>query len=335
VRAYVGVTDGRWYRFLADRPELTEVNFWRPGGAREFRTLSAGEPFIFKTHRRGRTREIGNDFPYDRVVGGGFFSGFVPLRLSEAWELFGLGNGVASLEQMRLLVGRYRGPLTVNEDPMLGCVLIRDTVFFPIGAAASPPRDFSPSTVQDKGYDLETEPATTVAYFQDLVGRLLGTSMAVDLAAPWQRTGPVYGDPRLAPQRLGQQAFQAVVLRAYQRRCAVTGDRIRPVLQAAHIRPLPAGGEHRLDNGLLLRSDVHTLYDLCTTAATWGSTRNTDCSSAHACGMNSATANSSTPTLATGSPCHSGGATIRIGNSWTGTWTRSFGHRDRSLILLT
>jgi len=85
--------------------------------------------------------------------------------------------------------------------------------------------------------------------------------MAVDLAGPWQRTGPVYGDPRLAPQRLGQQAFQAVVLRAYQRRCAVTGDRIRPVLQAAHIRPLPAGGEHRLDNGLLLRSDVHTLYD--------------------------------------------------------------------------
>jgi putative restriction endonuclease len=33
------------------------------------------------------------------------------------------------------------------------------------------------------------------------------------------------------------------------------------VLQAAHIRPLPMGGEHRLDNGLLLRSDVHTLFD--------------------------------------------------------------------------
>ena len=43
--------------------------------------------------------------------------------------------------------------------------------------------------------------------------------------------------------------------------------RIRPVLQAAHIRPLPAGGEHRLDNGLLLRSDVHTLYDRGTSAS--------------------------------------------------------------------
>ena len=39
------------------------------------------------------------------------------------------------------------------------------------------------------------------------------------------------------------------------------GDKIRPVLQADHIIPQPAGGEHRLDNGLLRRSDVHTLYD--------------------------------------------------------------------------
>ena len=51
------------------------------------------------------------------------------------------------------------------------------------------------------------------------------------------------------------------MLDAYHRRCAITGAKIRPVLQAAHIRPLPVGGEHRLDNGLLLRSDVHTLYD--------------------------------------------------------------------------
>jgi putative restriction endonuclease len=51
------------------------------------------------------------------------------------------------------------------------------------------------------------------------------------------------------------------VLQAYGRRCAVTGAKIRPVLEAAHIRPLAEGGEHRLDNGLLLRSDMHTLYD--------------------------------------------------------------------------
>jgi putative restriction endonuclease len=71
----------------------------------------------------------------------------------------------------------------------------------------------------------------------------------------------MFGDPRLVPYRLGQQAFQAVVLDTYDRRCAITGTRIRPVLQAAHIRPVAAGGEHRIDNGLLLRSDVHTMFD--------------------------------------------------------------------------
>jgi putative restriction endonuclease len=34
-----------------------------------------------------------------------------------------------------------------------------------------------------------------------------------------------------------------------------------PVLQTAHIRPVSEGGEHRLDNGLLLRSDIHTMFD--------------------------------------------------------------------------
>lgn len=89
----------------------------------------------------------------------------------------------------------------------------------------------------------------------------MGLSAPVKLDQVWHRPGPTLGDPRLVPQRLGQRSFRAVVLQAYGRRCAITGAKIRPVLQAAHIRPVEHGGEHRLDNGLLLRSDMHTLYD--------------------------------------------------------------------------
>src|SRR5690242_17390829 len=113
--------------------------------------------------------------------------------------------------------------------------------------------------MQGKGYRLRPEPAA--AYLGDLIQRVLGHTVEIDLAEPWNRPGPVFGDPRLAPQRLGQQAFKARVLVAYERRCAITGSKIRPVLQAAHIRPVTEGGEHRLDNGLLLRSDVHTMFD--------------------------------------------------------------------------
>jgi putative restriction endonuclease len=249
VRAYVGVTDDQWYRFLADRPHLAEVNFWQPSGGRGFHAVSPGEPFFFKTHS-----------PHNRVVGGGLFSDSAPMPVSEAWELFGEANGVGSIEEMRARIAHYRrAPIGPGDDPVIGCLFIRDVRFFPDEAAAQPPPRFAPSIVQGKGYDLAAQP--DVAYFGDLMQRLLGPAVEVDLSQPWHRPGPVFGDPRLTPYRLGQRSFQAVVLDAYHRRCAISGTHIPPVLQAAHIRPVTEGGEHRLDNGLLLRSDVHTLFD--------------------------------------------------------------------------
>jgi putative restriction endonuclease len=248
VDCYVAVTDPDWYRFLAGRRDLEEVNFWRPRDTRRFGAIAVGEPFFFKTHA-----------PHNRVVGGGFYSSSANLPLSEAWEWFGAANGVASLAEMRTRISRYR-PLGPGEDPVIGCLFIRDPVFFAEGAAVAPPPDYPRSgAMQGKSYDLAREPAA--GYFRDLIQRLLGVTVDIDLARPWHRAGPAFGDPRLSPYRLGQQAFQAVVLDAYHRRCAITGSKIRPVLQAAHIRPVTEGGEHRLDNGLLLRSDIHTLFD--------------------------------------------------------------------------
>jgi HNH endonuclease len=249
VRAYVGVTDDNWYRFLADRPGVTEVNFWQPSGAREFRVLAPGEPFFFKTH-----------YPHNRLVGGGFFSDSARLRVSEAWEFFGEANGVASIEEMRARIGRYRrAPIGPGEDPVIGCLFVRDVRFFPADAIAEAPPQFARNIVQGKSYDM-ADPAVA-GYFADVLQLTLGATVELDFHQPWHRHGPVFGDPRLAPYRLGQQSFKAVVLDSYHRRCAISGTHIPPVLQAAHIRPVTRGGEHRLDNGLLLRSDIHTLFD--------------------------------------------------------------------------
>jgi putative restriction endonuclease len=243
------VTDDTWYRFLAARPDVTEVNFWQPSGAREFRILAPGEPFFFKTH-----------YPHNKVVGGGFFSDSALLRVSEAWEFFGPANGAENVEQMRARVGRYRrAPIGTSQDPVIGCLFVRDVRFFPADAVMAPPPGFAANIVQGKSYDL-ADPIVA-PYFTGLLQLILGEPVNLDFSQPWQRPGPVFGDPRLAPYRLGQRSFQAVVLDAYHRRCAISGTHIPPVLQAAHIRPVTAGGEHRLDNGLLLRSDVHTLFD--------------------------------------------------------------------------
>ena len=71
---------------------------------------------------------------------------------------------------------------------------------------------------------------------------LLGGVIELDFSQPWHRSGPVFGDPRLAPYRLGQQAFKAKVLDAYHRRCAITGieDLARPGSS-----PHPAGHRGR------------------------------------------------------------------------------------------
>ena len=48
---------------------------------------------------------------------------------------------------------------------------------------------------------------------------------------------------------------------AYNRRCAITGEKTLPVLEAAHIKPFSEDGPNGVENGLLLKSDFHTLYD--------------------------------------------------------------------------
>lgn len=62
--------------------------------------------------------------------------------------------------------------------------------------------------------------------------------------------------------RRGQPKFRAALLEAYSRRCAVTGTAAEAVLEAAHIRPYRGAESNVTTNGLLLRADIHTLFDL-------------------------------------------------------------------------
>jgi hypothetical protein len=63
-------------------------------------------------------------------------------------------------------------------------------------------------------------------------------------------------------RRQGQPAFRQGLLRAYDARCAITGCNIVEVLEAAHIVPYQGPQTNHISNGLLLRADLHTLFDL-------------------------------------------------------------------------
>jgi hypothetical protein len=62
--------------------------------------------------------------------------------------------------------------------------------------------------------------------------------------------------------RRGQRKFRNALLDAYANACAVTGTAIKDVLEAAHIVAYQGTSTNHVCNGLLLRSDIHALFDL-------------------------------------------------------------------------
>jgi hypothetical protein len=62
--------------------------------------------------------------------------------------------------------------------------------------------------------------------------------------------------------RQGQADFRAALLEAYRGRCAITGFDATPALEGAHLRPYRGPESNAVTNGLLLRADIHTLFDL-------------------------------------------------------------------------
>lgn len=63
-------------------------------------------------------------------------------------------------------------------------------------------------------------------------------------------------------QRQGQPKFRRDLLATYDGRCAVTGCPVREILEGAHIKPYRGEHTNHVTNGLLLRADIHTLFDL-------------------------------------------------------------------------
>ena len=238
---WVGVTDKDWFDYLADlRPE--EVNFWQPSARPATRRLKPGDLFLFKLHS-----------PNNFIVGGGFFVRFAPLPVKIAWEAFETAAGVRSYGELVRRIERYRRQ-PVRGDAEIGCNILNEPFFFPRDKWIPIPSDWAPTIVRGKAYDTENEAG---AALYDAVRSNLQAGLVEDSTAG----EPVYGARYLSRARLGQGAFRVLVTDAYNRRCAVTGERTLPVLEAAHIKPYAQAGPNRTENGLLLRADIHRLFD--------------------------------------------------------------------------
>lgn len=247
VKLIVAVTDGDWFDQLRQQPNLSEVNFWSPSDS-SFRALEPGELFLFKLHS-----------PNNFIVGGGVFAHANSMPCSLAWEAFKESNGARSLSEMRARIAKYRKIKPDDRDDfVVGCRILTQPFFYDRSRWIAVPASFSPNIVKFKGYSTA-----------DDEGRKLWEAVQESIpqdALPFLGMGHTpqarYGEPVLVHPRLGQGAFRILVTDNYRRRCAITGERTLPALDAAHIRPFSEGGSHEASNGILMRRDIHSLFDL-------------------------------------------------------------------------
>jgi putative restriction endonuclease len=251
MRFWVGVTDNEWFRFLS-RLQPDEVNFWQPSGM-SFRAVKPGSPFLFKLHS-----------PQNFIVGGGFYIRHSLLPLSMAWDAFGEKNGAPNFQTFSVQVRKYRERRGgVERDPLIGCIILAEPFFFSEDDWIPVPTDWSPNIVRGKRYDTQ-EPVGLSLWAkaeQRLQLHAVPPGAESVTRSLFKEEQPLYGSEYLTRARLGQGAFRVLVTEAYDRRCAITGERTLPVLEAAHIKPCSESGPHRVNNGILLRADLHILLD--------------------------------------------------------------------------
>jgi len=85
---------------------------------------------------------------------------------------------------------------------------------------------------------------------------------SIKIAPEGNKSGSIDDVLSIIKVRQGQTAFRASILKEFDYKCAITGCSIKSILEAAHIVPHSEESNYDSGNGLLLRADIHTLYDM-------------------------------------------------------------------------
>jgi putative restriction endonuclease len=191
-----------------------------------------------------------------RLIGGyGIYRGYETLTVSEAWSKFGPGNGVSSASELEERIVGFASKRSANftpqSDPKIGCLSLDDPVFLEKPSYLDPAEfgvEFPRQVVKFKTF-AEPDP------FLVPLDRINHESEFVPIAGSAE---PVMSQRK---KRDGQAQFRRIVLDAYGNQCCISGTNVDAVIQAAHIQPYISKQSNHAQNGLPLRSDLHTLFD--------------------------------------------------------------------------
>jgi putative restriction endonuclease len=246
----IAVTDFDWYRFLGQRRSWDEVNFWTPSAHWTFHAPEFS-PFLFKLKA-----------PHRAIAGFGYFARYSALPEWLAWDCFGQANGCESFDEMHARLERIRRRSNIGTRTgiqQIGCIVVVNATFFSRDEWIPQPADWPDPNLRPMRYDLAVGEGARV--WAECLVRIRSDSELRVAESEAGSEAERYGSPVLIRPRLGQGAFRVSVTEAYNRACAVTQEHSLPALEAAHIRPFAKEGPHEVRNGLLLRADLHRLFE--------------------------------------------------------------------------
>lgn len=245
-------TDRNWFHFLRKQPDISIVNFWTPTDW-NIHNLSQGDYWYFVL-KGSEPRKIG---------GGGRFIEYKFMRASKAWELYGFGNGAASYQEMVDWLNEYISKRALaskpSSDPEIGCVILDNCIFVADHQQKTSLEfglTFPKEVVKFKTFNHPPLQLTKVATKQINI-----SDDEDDLIPPDEEDARKRIKASIV-RRQGQPQFRQSLLTEYEGKCAITGCDVSDALEAAHITPYMGEQTNTVQNGLLLRADIHTLFDL-------------------------------------------------------------------------
>ncbi len=255
MRSCIYNTDADWLTVLKRNQFKEGVNFWRKD-QRNFK-IAPGSAFYFKING---TKLIAGRARYIQQAS---------LSIEDAWKRFGVRNGAISEEELRSRAAKILG---IKQDAKLNCLILGEIELlneqdyielldkeFPAPVMGA--KYFSEQSIarieNEFSLRLPNQPASTgdlVATFAKIENERLFNPDAISTARETAL--------RAIAIRRGQPEFRQKILSAYSGTCAVSGETTLGVLEAAHIVPYRGSDTNTIQNGLLLRADWHTLFDL-------------------------------------------------------------------------
>ncbi|WDV44091.1 HNH endonuclease [Clostridiaceae bacterium M8S5] len=234
----VAPTDIEWFSYLRQREnKINEFNFWTPTPW-NIKKINKGDKFYFLLKS-----------PYRKIGGYGYFKYYKNLSITDAWKKFGKSNGVEDLQALIKKTSKYVHKNTEkkvsNNDYKIGCIVLQSPRFL---------MDEGFYSLNDIGIDFPGNIVKLKYFEHDLESQINNKFRLVN-------EDKVEYSKNKVKKRHGQRIFREKLIKAYEGRCAITDETCIEVLEAAHIQPYINRDSNDVRNGILLRSDLHKLFD--------------------------------------------------------------------------